>query len=219
MISDDKCIEHESFGMVGLSRFSGGEQVYFGSSIKHSGGITLRIKKAKVERHLNRDWYFGTDLICEVDLSASQFTELITNMNVGDGVPCTIKYAEHKKMGEPPFENKRLQFEDEFRRECESVASQLKDITEKAKELLNGKKPLNANEKREILDSLYKCNMFLNSNMPFMAAQFNEQMDLTVKEAKGEVDCFVTQAITKLGMEKLEDLKQLASGKTKEELK
>ena len=210
----DRFETHESYGMVGLSRFSGGDQVYFGSSIKHSGGITLRIKGAKVERGFGRDWYFGTNLICEVDLSPSQFTELITNMNVGDGVPCTIKYAHNKVMEKPPFSNKRLQFEDEFKEGFTEVANQLKDITEKAEAMLKNKKPLNASERAEILDSLNKCHSFLSSHMPFMAKQFNEQMDLTVKEAKGEVDNFVTQAITRLGMEKLEDLKRLASGES-----
>ncbi|MDF2790653.1 MAG: hypothetical protein K0S80_3754 [Neobacillus sp.] len=39
---------------------------------------------------------------------------------------------------------------------------------------------------------------------------FNEQMDKTVNEAKGEVDAFVLNKVTTLGLEKLHELKLLS---------
>lgn len=202
---------HESYGMLRFSRFSGGNNIYFGSSITHSGGISLTIKRGGVARSLKNDWYFGKDVVCEIEMSPSQFAEAITNMNCGDGVPCTIKYLTGKKMENPPFTNKRLQFEKEFKHSFDNLIEELKAITENAENLLSNKKPLNMSEKKEIISALQGCAAFMKYNLPFINQQFNEQMDKTVKEAKGEVDNLITHSITRLGIEKLNELKQLTS--------
>jgi hypothetical protein len=50
----------------------------------------------------------------------------------------------------------------------------------------------------------------VRSNLPFIQSMFNEQMDKTVKEAKGEIEAFTQNKIHALGLEKLEDLKLLS---------
>src|SRR5208337_4240325 len=85
-----------SYAMVSFSRISaGGEGLsLFGSSIKHHSAITLSIKQARLSRDtdLSHDWYFAENRfpLIEVTLSPNQFAELLTSMNVGDGVPATL---------------------------------------------------------------------------------------------------------------------------------
>lgn len=208
---------HESYGMLSFSRFStSGTNHYFGSSIEHSGGISLKISTAEIDRHLSNDWFHDLELILHCEMSPSQFTEAITNMNNGSGVPVTLRFVNGKKIEEPPFTNKRLQFEEEFSSELRQLASKLRDSTAKANEYLKQKKPLTVAQKGEILSAINSCNRFLTDNAIFINSQFNEQMDKTVKEAKGEVDNMITHTIAKLGMEKLSELKQLSSGETSE---
>lgn len=217
-MNDKKRETHESYGMLGFSRFTGGNNVFFGSSITHNGGISLTIKKCVIERSLSNDWYFGQDVICEIEMSPSQFTEAITNMNCGDGVPCTIKYVTGKKMENPPFTNKRLQFEEEFKHSFDTLLKNLQTTTKAAENFLSNKKPLTISEKQNLISTLKSCTSFMKYHLPFINKKFNEQMDKTVKEAKAEVDNLITHSIAKLGIEKLQELKQLTSnneGETK----
>lgn len=122
-------LTHPAFGLIGFSRVSGGENTLFGSSIKHNDRIIMRLKHAKQDRHLHDDWYHGRGLITEVEMSYSQFAECISSLNVGEGVPCTIRYTE--KDGMVPYikENvsKREQFRNEF---SETVSKAMEQVQE-----------------------------------------------------------------------------------------
>ena len=100
--------KHPSFGMLSFNRTHGGHSNLFGSSIQHNDTIHMVLKEGVVIRGLNDDRYVGEDEILEVEMSQSQFAELITSMNVGTGTPCTIKYLRGKgRINEADFINKR----------------------------------------------------------------------------------------------------------------
>ena len=111
---------HPAFGMVSFRRITGGDNVLFGSSIKHNDRIQLTIKHGEQDRTLHEDGYYGRKRIVEVEMSYSQFAECIGAMNVGDGVPGTIQYTE--KDGRMPAleenNSKREQFRNEFSDTC-----------------------------------------------------------------------------------------------------
>ena len=107
--------KHPSFGMLSFNRTHGGHSNLFGSSIQHNDTIHMVLREGVVTRGLNDDWYVGEDEILEVEMSQSQFAELITSMNVGTGTPCTIKYLRGKgRINEADFINKRQQITNEF---------------------------------------------------------------------------------------------------------
>lgn len=195
--------EHESYGMLGFSRVSGGHSNLFGSSIKHQQTIRMVLKHAVKERGLNRDWYYGKKQIVEVEMSQNQFAELITSMNVGDGVPVTIRWLNGKSMENCPEENKRELFEKEFEDRMIELNERLGKLTEDAERILNEKSAPKKSDKELILKQLQSFRQELSSNIPFVASQFNEQMDKTVAEAKGEVEAFVMNKVHSLGIEGL----------------
>lgn len=88
----DIVYSHSSWGLLQISRISGsGSQSLFGSSIKHSNTIALRIYKAKKHRSLSRDWYINEGCpYIKIEMSPAQWAEAITSLNIGCGVPCTI---------------------------------------------------------------------------------------------------------------------------------
>ena len=45
----------------------------------------------------------------------------------------------------------------------------------------------------------------IEANMPFVVDQFNEQMDNTIKEAKGEVEAFVQNKMNSLAVQALKE--------------
>lgn len=206
--------EHESFGMIEIHRTQGGYPYLFGSSIPHNNKVSITIKHAEMERHLNSDHYYGRRQIVEIEMSPTQFAEAITNMNTS-GVPCTIRYIEGKRMENCPFVGKREQFADEFEDKMRRIAKELDTLSELAQALTQTKAP-NKDQKEAILKEVERIRMEIGDNLPFTYRMFNEQMDKTVLEAKGEFEAMVQHTITSLGLQalKAEDFRLLASGES-----
>lgn len=105
-MEDEKCTTHPSFGLVGFSRASVcGMRSHrmFGSAIgKHFNIVHLEIRRAEQHHHLSRDRFHGREELIRVELSEAQFASLLTNMNSGSGVPCTILYVRGEGNIEPP---------------------------------------------------------------------------------------------------------------------
>ena len=191
--------KHPSYGMLSFSRcHCGGEKALFGSSILHNNTITLTLREGEVDRHLNSDWYHGKKRLFEVEMSYSQFAELISSMNQGDGIPVTIREVMGERKEDCPFENKRMEFVNEFSQKVKDVQKICNDLINNTKKLFDTKKPLNKSEKENILAQLETIKREVDSNIPFIADSFNEQMDKTVLEAKGEVESFVQNKITNI---------------------
>ena len=203
-MDNEKISKHESYGMVSVHRTHGGMSNLFGSSIQHGNTIRLAINLAEVHRKYNTDFYYPRDQIIEIELSPVQFSELITNMNT-TGVPCTIKKLQGKRMSECPSVNKKQEFENELVDDMKMISNRMAKLTKRTEEILNSKKAPTKAEKQEILREIDKLHQEVASNLPFAYECFNEQMEKTVGEMKGEIDAFVTHQITSLGIEALKD--------------
>lgn len=201
---------HESYGMLSFSRVSGGDSTLFGSSIQHRETIQLTIGEADIERSLNNDWYYRKNDKIVVEMSHSQFSEAITSMNMGSGVPVTIKRMDGKRMKEPPFINKRIQFEQEFEQKMRDLEKSLRTNTAEAEELLLHKKTISKADREKILGDLRRIQQEIAANIPFITSQYNEQLDKTTREAKGEIEAFTLNKVNQLGLNSLKELQQLS---------
>lgn len=193
-----KTKKHPSYGMLSFSKVHGSNISLFGSSILHNDIIRLTLREGEVDRNLNRDWYHGRKRLFEIEMSYSQFAELISSMNQGDGIPVTLKEVMGERRENCPFENKRMEFVNEFTEKVKEVQIVCDKLINDTKKLFDTKKPLNKTEKEQILGTLEKIKREVNSNIPFIADSFNEQMDKTVMEAKGEVEAFMQNKITNI---------------------
>lgn len=192
--------KHPAFGMIGFSRISGGENILFGSSIEHNDRIAMTLKHGKWDRQLHDDSYFGRGIIAEVEMSYSQFAECITAMNVGDGVPCTIRYTE--KDGHIPAiaknESKREQFRQEFSDTILKAMKQVQEEIDAVQKSLDDKKNLGVKDRKEMISKLQQIKYNIGSNLDFCVNQFDEQMEKTTMEAKGEIEAFCQNKINSI---------------------
>lgn len=187
---------HPAYGTISFNRAYGTKTALFGSSIEHSSTITLEVKHAEIERGMSKDWIFGNKPIVEVEMSYSQFAEAITSFGCGTGIPCTIRYTE--KDGQIPkcdFVSKRKQFINEFKGQTDKAMEESKGLINEIADLFSSKKTLTKADKENILKKLDKLNSDIGSNIGFIADQFNEQMEKTVMEAKGEIESFCQNKI------------------------
>lgn len=187
---------HPSYGTLAFSRRTGGATPLFGSSIKHRDTIAMTLYHADITRGLHKDSIYGDERIVEVEMSYSQFAEAITSMNMGNGVPVTIRWTE--KEGNIPacdFVSKREQFTNEFKERINKEMDDSQILIKEVTELFNQIEILTISDKENVLKKLSKLSQNLECNMDYIIEQFNKQMDKTVMEAKGEIEAFCQNKI------------------------
>ena len=192
--------------MLAFHRISGGDPNLFGSSVEHNEKLRLTLKEGSVSRELNNDWYYGDKTLFEVEMSYTQFAELISSMNVGDGVPVTIRYT--KETGYVPgvqIVNKRKQFLNEFKESNSASAALAEELIEKLRGIFAEKRPIKARERDQILAILTRLSNAVNSQNEFILSQYNEAMENITAEAKGEIEAFVQNKINSLAMATLRE--------------
>lgn len=191
---------HPSYGTMAFSRRTGSSGTpLFGSSIEHRDTIAMTLYHADITRGLHNDSIYGNKAIVEVEMSYSQFAEAITSMNMGSGVPVTIRWTE--KDGQIPpcdFVSKREQFVDEFKEKLNDTMDDSQTLIKEVGELFNQKKALTKADKDSILKKLTQLSYNIGCNVEFIADQFNKQMDKTIMEAKGEIEAFCQNKINSI---------------------
>lgn len=190
---------HPSYGTLAFRRQTGGATPLFGSSIEHRDTISMTLYHADITRGLHNDSIYGKNPIAKVEMSYSQFAEAITSMNMGSGVPVTIRWTE-KDGRIPPcdFISKREQFIDEFKEKRKEATKESQQLIQDITDLFNSKKTLTKADRVAILRKLSSLNMDISRNMDFIADQFNEQVDKTIMEAKGEIEAFCQNKINSI---------------------
>lgn len=220
-MKDETILRHESYGMLRICRYHGGEQSFFGSAIPHEGGISLEILEGEWKRGLNSDWYMPKKRLIEIRMTENQFAEAITNLNASP-VPVTLQSVMGEKRETPPLVNKRNQFENELDEQMTEVANRLASLSKNAENLLQGKKNLSKDDREAILKELQAVQTELRNNLPFIKTCFREAMDDIVLESKTEAENFIKQRAQSLGIDvskRLESSSYLAIDTTFKETK
>lgn len=188
MSQEEKKIEHESFGMVGISRATCNVGLNFhGSDVRHSSFLSLRIYKSRINRHLHKDWHHSQEKIIEISLTHAQFSEMVSNMNCGDGVPCTINNLNGKRMESTPDRSKKDEYVGEFSKDVEDLKLLLKEARDEMKSLQE-KTGASKKEKGSVLSKIEKALREVTSNMPFIKKSFNKSLNRAVDDAKRNIE-------------------------------
>jgi hypothetical protein len=196
---------HRSYGMVGLSRYTcTPAQNFFGSSILHHSGVTIRIHRCDKHRSLNSDRYIATDHLIEVSLTEAQLGALLSHMNIGDGVPCTIESVGYESMPFCPEKNERQDIEAEFKDDMRELGSMCDHLRTTLEEMLTAKS-VTKFQIKEVLAEVTRVQGKIQGTVPFIAGQFNEALDGMINEAKADLASFAGQIVEKFGVEGLRE--------------
>jgi hypothetical protein len=203
-----ECEKHPAYGMVSFNRVShstGSSNRLFGSSIDdHHTSIMLEIKEASVRHDLARDWFFPEKALIQVELSQIQFAELLTTMNAGSGIPCTIRWLRDKGFL-PQLEASRLEVDkirEEFEGEIGDLVADMRKAFKDVSKLFE-KQSVSKSDRRKALDIIEAAIRLMEDSAPFTVDQFNKAAEKVVTSAKAEVDGFVTHVVQKTGLEAL----------------
>lgn len=204
---------HPSFGQIYFGRVSSslGEDFY-GSELKQDHYISMEVHKSEVERELAKEWYFtkGSPLI-RLRMTSGQFSELITSLNSGSGIPCTIEYLNQEKVEEMPKQESRKEFvHRKFEERMKTFADSIRSRQAEAKDIVK-KKTLSKDDVNKLNILLQWLTQEIESNIPFFAKCFQETMDKVVFEAKTEVENAIQHKINVLGLTELHKQNKLLS--------
>ncbi len=203
---------HESFGQISFTRTVGGNTNFYGSELPQDHYISLEIHHSEIERELTQDRYYNKGQILRLRMSSGQFSELITSMNSGTGIPCTLERLEGKKIEPIPVLESRKDFvHRKFEDRMKEFAVKLKTKQDRVKEL-SSKKTLSKEDQKELNWTVEWITQELTSNIPFFAKCFQETMDDVVFEAKLEVENAIQHKISVLGLNALHEENRLLGG-------
>lgn len=196
---------HESFGMARISRHgAGGNGHFFGSQLQHSSSISLTIARASIRRDLSSEWYHQGDDLIEIEMTASQFTEILTTPNMGSGVPVSLRQVMGRSMPDvpPPPTMSELVSHD-----VQESLNEMERRLDKLTELLKAAAPkLGKKRFQEISDELGIARGRISSSIPFVHEQFMKSCQKTIADAKAEIEATVNIVTQHLG-------EQVLSGK------
>ena len=129
-------------------------------------------------------------------------------MYMDSGVPCTIKFIKGKgRIPEPDFINKRKQITNEFKERMDDKRASANKIYEEIKTLLDTKKSIGKGDRAAILSKIHSITNGLSSESNFIFCQFQEQMDKTITQAKGEIEAFAQNRINTIAQQAIAEQK------------
>lgn len=200
--------KHQSYGMIQFSRVSGAGRLFGSPLAMHFGTIRVRIANGhRVHDHRN-DYYRADDQIVEVELSAAQFAEAITCMNIGDGVPCTLVWL--KGIGRvedvPNTEESEMsRTQDAFKRKFVGVVDAVKTRGKNIAELMK-KDRLTKDDRAKVNELVDYIVREVAVNAPWWIEQFQEATDKVAQKAKSEIAAMFEHAIRQAGLKHLASL-------------
>lgn len=203
-INDRKPSEtHPSYATISIGRVSGSPGKLVGSQLKeHNGFFSLKINTASIYFSGYDEEFFAEYPIIEVILSAAQFAEAITTLNVHSGVPCTLYRLMGESIPKPPqdilTEHEKIQVD--FGDRQKEIIISIKNKMEKIRKMFTEKKSISKTDRSIVLDLLNRVLMDIESNQPFQLQCFQEAVERTTTYAKAEIDAMFTLALQKAGV-------------------
>lgn len=173
---------HPAYGQISIGRTTGNVTLY-GSDLNHHHCIHITINRSKMERSLSADKHFAEEELVDVYLSENDWATLLSSMNVGGGVPCTLRTVAGKSMPQLPKPvDRREQFRTEADETCKDAYKHLQNLQDSLSDL-----NMPAKARKEIESHLRRAIQELQANLPFVLSQFAEHMDDTVAAGKQEL--------------------------------
>lgn len=191
---------HPSYGKISASRFNGGNTSYFGSKILHNGGVSIKISTAYLSRHDGYEFFHDNSNIIEVNLTAQQWVDFISQMNT-TGVPCTLQYVP-KSVKEDIVNDERVALErlpnppepEHFKVTVEEVDILIRSTLDDIERLRGYIKDCKANkgEKEILMGALRSLESKLHNSYEFRKEMFRKDIEKAVGEGKREIESYIS---------------------------
>lgn len=202
--------------MVHFSRRNGHKHLH-DVDYPRDGYIVLTITEGMVKRSTTSDFHMAANRfpVVEVAMSELQFAQLISTMNIGDGVPGTFQYrpepGTQSVWVEMPEAQKTTEqkFSDDVKATAKTAVDAQTEVTKMLRQLLAGK-TINKGAVQAVLEQAEIAQRELSSSLPFILERADEDIGDRAARAKVEVAAFAKNIVQGLGMDALGERAALA---------
>lgn len=186
--------EHPAWAMIGASRVQNGPPgaVLFDSDIRHGHTIMVRISTASRRRDLNQDYLHSEKEFIEIEMSEAQWASFVSSMNVGNGVPCTVRRREGEwTVPGMPYEPRLQESMNETRQAADKVVEEIRE----AFEAFEAKR--NAANLRTLKYAIENA----TPNVLFAAKSLTKHAENVVQRARADIEAMVASKARQLGID------------------
>lgn len=199
--------EHPSYALVSISRVSGGSGTFFGSALPdHRTHFEISVTRASLEHDEHHfDRYDPGPELLRIRMTAAQFAEMITTMNVYGGTPCTLTRFQGQLVDSPPRDSKveAQRVHQSFQERVLAISREVDEGLPRMREILE-KKSISKDDRKELLRALELAGRRLRDRVPFILEMFQEATQRVAVQAKAEVDAMVTALTHRTGLRELQ---------------
>lgn len=200
---------HPAFGEISVTKgtVSGGGLELFGSDLHHRSVLTITLKTAHVDRHLNRDWVHGDKQVVSFHMSEAQWTAFVSSQG-GAGVPITFETRAPEDAplvripGIESPETMTEQFDREIRERCGDYIKTATELMQRI-ELAMADGKANKGTLKELLDMARTLSVGMPNTMAFVQKQMTGAMEKLVTSGKIELEAYVNDMAVRTGIEQL----------------
>ncbi len=207
--SDNDITEtHPAYAQLSIhrtTRHGGDGNTLYGSAIKHQSTISMII--APSEKHTNsymQSYYASNRPYIEVEMSQSQFSEAITSMNMGGGVPVTLRSLRGDVIPMCIEQTVQDLNQSHLNDQLNELAKTIGRFDTASRCILGKKGTITVADKKKLMSMYSTVIQEMNSNLPFLNECLQETLDKNTNAAKAEIEAFMLNTITNLGLDALE---------------
>ncbi|TXG96134.1 MAG: hypothetical protein E6R08_10195 [Nevskiaceae bacterium] len=188
---------HPAYRQIGVSRVSG-DAILYGSDFVHRQFIRLVIGPSELHRTHSAHWHGRCGVPdLEIDLSESQWSALISSVNVAGGVPCTLASKDGHLIPRIPIPAPRQdRFAGDLRSCLEGAIASLDQLVAAIKS-----SGLSKSKQDSLLTGLHDARRKVGDNLTMVAEKFGEHMEETILRAKAEVNAYHDSISRRVGVQ------------------
>lgn len=203
---EDKHLKHPCFGLARFSRICGYSGFMFGSDVQSDNFIELTINHAeRVKGDYRVHYYDYGRPIVRLKMTQTQFAELLTNMNIGNGVPVTLEAINGERVEQFDLneaKNHLDELKEDFKERSKKTVNSLIETSNALKRIIN-KKNLSKKDQEDAMNLLDRYITEIRSNMPFFIKLYKEETADIVQRAKSELDGMIQSCVIRAGVKAL----------------
>lgn len=216
----DRRLKHPCFGSARFSRVCGHSGFMFGSDIQSENFIELTINHAERVQGDYRVYHYDYGKpIVRLKMTQTQFSELLTNMNIGNGVPVTLEVVNGEQIEQFDLneaKNHLDELKENFKERSKKTVNSLIETSNELKRIIN-KKNLSKKDQEDAMKLLDRYVTEIRENMPFFIRLYKEETADIVQRAKSELDgmiqsCIIRAGIKALGLDSTKMIKGESNG-------
>ena len=197
-------------GTISWSRpYFGAPQPMFGSAIKTSHPVRIRIDRANVICHggdaSDTSILPDNHPFIEIEMTPLQWAEFLTCGGQAEGVPCTITKVDGHHMSRPEEENVANNYFKATNERFDEFSEGMKHFEKELADAIESGKAMSKTQMKEMLHNMQCFRHNSVANVNYLRERFMEEMGNIVVKAKSEVNSYAEMHLRDLGVKCLMD--------------